>query len=83
MLRKIRQKKTNTICFHLYVESKEQNKPRNKSETDLDTESGLVVARPEGWVGELGERSEGTEKCRLTVTEQSRGCKAQHREYSQ
>ena len=37
MLSKINQRKTNTIWFHLYVESKEQNKHTNKTETYTDT----------------------------------------------
>ena len=39
---------------------------------------------PEGRrVGGLSENGEGTEKHRLVVTEQSRGCKVQRREHSQ
>ena len=34
MLSEIRQRKTNTMSFHLYAESKEQNKQTNKTETD-------------------------------------------------
>ena len=34
MLSEIRQRKTNTISFHLYLESKEQYKLTNKTETD-------------------------------------------------
>ena len=45
---------TNTIRFHLYVESEEHNKCAKKTETDSDTENTLQVANWEvrwgGWV---------------------------------
>lgn len=45
ILNEIRETKTNTICFQLFVEYKEQIKHTIKIETDLiDTESRLVVA---------------------------------------
>ena len=40
-----------------------------------------MVARGEG-VGGLGEKGEGIKKSKLVVTEQTQGCKVQHREYS-
>ena len=47
----------------------------------IDTENILTVARWEG-VGEMGVKGEGIKKHKLEVTEQSWGCKVQHREYS-
>ena len=44
-------------------------------------ESRLVAARGEGAWGTEG-KGEGIKRCRLVVTEQSWGCKVQHREYS-
>ena len=34
MLSEISQTKTNTVCFHLYVESKKQKSQYNETETD-------------------------------------------------
>ena len=47
MLSEISQRKTNAIWFHLYVESKKQNK---QTVTNLDTKNKLMVTRWE--VGE-------------------------------
>ena len=59
MLSEISQRKMNTVCFHLYVESKilkkmSPPKPRNRL---IDTENKLVVARREknGRKGAIGE----------------------------
>ena len=64
------------------MESKEQSKQANKTQTDSDTENRLMVARGEG-VGGLGEKGEGIKKSKLVVTEQTQGCKVQHKEYNQ
>ena len=59
MLSKINQTKTNidTVLFHLYVESKKQNKQAKQNINKLiGTENKLVVAREEGGGGmEIGE----------------------------
>ena len=52
MLTEIRQKKTNTIWFHLYVESKKENNEQTKTNGILSTEKKLVATR-----GELGQTS--------------------------
>ena len=52
-----------------------------KLKQTIDTENRLMVARGEG-VGGLGEKGEGIKKSKLVVTEQTQGCKVQHREYS-
>lgn len=39
---------TNTVWFHLHVESKKLNKRTNKTKTNSDTENRLVVTREEG-----------------------------------
>ena len=48
MLIEVRQRKTNTIWFHSYVESKEQNKWINKTETDAEIQR-TNWWLPEGW----------------------------------
>ena len=64
------------------MESKEQYKQTNKTETDSGTENRLMVARGDGG-GRWGEKDKRMEKYRLVVTEQSWGWKVHHREYSQ
>ena len=44
---KVRQRKTNTVWFHLYVESKKQMNKHNKIETVIETENQQVVTRGE------------------------------------
>ena len=62
--RSIRQRKTNTVQFHLYVASKKQNKWTNKTKI-IDKEKRMVVARGKGgWVGEMGE---GGQEVKLPV----------------
>ena len=59
------------MWFHLYVESNEQNKWKNKIETVIDTENKLTIVKGErGWGA-----GEGIKKYRLTVTKQSRDVK--------
>ena len=61
-------RKTNTMWFHLYVESKEQYKWTNKTEADLWTQS-TDWWLPEGReFGGLGEKGEGIEKYKWVVT---------------
>lgn len=43
MLGEISQRETNTIWFHLHVESKKQVNQYNKIETDSDTQNKLVA----------------------------------------
>ena len=49
MLSEIRQRKTNTVWYHLYVESKKQNKLVNKQKGErlTDIENKLVVTSVE------------------------------------
>ena len=54
-LSEISQAETNTVWFHLYVESKKQMNKHNKTETDLQIQ---VVARRDGGGGRK-EISEG------------------------
>ena len=64
----VRQRKINIIWFHLYVESKEQNKWTNKKEADLR------IQRTNWWlpggrgIGGMGETSKGIKKYRVVVT---------------
>ena len=59
---------TNTICFHLYVESIEQNKWTNKTETDTWTQR-IGWWLPEGRaVRQLGGKFERIKKYKLVVT---------------
>lgn len=51
------------MCFPLDVESKEQNKPRNKSETDSETQRADWWL-PDGRAG-LGDREEGVKGSKL------------------
>lgn len=44
MLGEVRQRKTDTIPFHLYVDSKKQNKQKSRNRF-INTENNLVVAR--------------------------------------
>ena len=60
------------------IESKKQNKQAELKPTDR-TFSRLPDQRG---IGDMGEKGEGIKKHRLVVTEQSQGCKVQHREYS-
>ena len=56
---KVSQRETNIIRFHLYVESKEQNKQTHKTRNKPgDTENKLKFAKGEG-VGGLGVKGEG------------------------
>ena len=50
------------------MESKEQSKQANKTQTDSDTENRLMVAREEGIEGQ-GEKGKGIKKHKLVVTE--------------
>ena len=52
----VRQRKTNTVWFHLYVESKKQNKQKTRNRI-IDTQNKLVVAGEEG-VGGIGKIDE-------------------------
>ena len=54
MLSELRERKTNTVCFHLYVESKKQNKQQIKQKQTHRTENKPVVSRGEG-LGGMGE----------------------------
>ena len=50
MLSEIRQRKTNTIGYHLYVESNEQNKITNKIETEVQIHgTDLKLQTGVGW----------------------------------
>ena len=57
MLSKISQRKTNTVWFHLYVETKKQNKQQNWNRL-TDTENKCMVAKGDGGreMSEIGER---------------------------
>ena len=59
------QRKTNTTWFHLYVESKEQDK-QNRNRL-IDTDNKLRVAWWQGGWG-LDEKSEGIEKYKSIIT---------------
>ena len=49
LLNEINQRKANIICFHLYMESKKQNKHISQNRNRLtDTENKLIFARGEG-----------------------------------
>ena len=56
ILSEVSQRKTNTLCYHLYVESKKNNTNKSiyKTETDLDIGKKLVVTE----VGREGRRDE-------------------------
>ena len=54
----VRQTKTNTAWFHLYIKSKKQMNKHNKTETVSDTENKQVVARGKG-CGEMREIDDG------------------------
>ena len=69
MLSKLRQGKTDTIQFHLHVESKEQNKWRDEAEADSQ------IQRRNWWLpdgsrfGGLPEKGKRIEKYKLAVPE--------------
>ena len=81
----VRQRKTNTVWYHLYVKSKKNNKWTNriKHETDSWHREALVVAREEGvggWVQQVRE----IKRHKLPVTkEMSHQDEMYCREYSQ
>ena len=77
MLSEISQRKTNTIRFHLYVESKEQSVQTKQKQTHRYREQRDGCHRG-GWFGGLGEKGEGIEKYRLVVTKYSWGCTVQY-----
>ena len=60
MLSEISQRKTNTVWYHLYVESKKYNKLVNitKRSRPTDIENKLVVTSGEGY-GRMGEIGKG------------------------
>ena len=49
MLSEISQSKTNTIWFHLYVESNEQTQLTSKIKTDSETESRMTARGVRRW----------------------------------
>ena len=84
VLSEISQRKTIPDDF-TYMQNKEWNKgtkqkwtQRYTEETDEEENDGCQM----GGGGGLSEKGEGIEEYKLVVTEQSQGCKVQHREYS-
>ena len=51
------QRKTNTIWFHLYVKSNEQNEQKQNRNRLIDTENRLTAVG--GVVGQISEKGEG------------------------
>ena len=78
MLSEISHRRTNTVCYHLYVESKKYNKLVNisKKEADSDTENKLVVSR-----GAVGRGNIGVKEWEVQTRLQ--GYIVQHGGYSQ
>lgn len=82
MLSEIRQRKTNTVLFHLYVESKKQNKHTYRNRV-INTENKPVLQRKAGrGMDEPGER-DWEEQTSNYEMNKSQGWKLQHRVYSQ
>ena len=73
---KLSQRKTNTVSFHLGVESKKL-KWTNRTNWPIDTEK-PIIARGLGGGG-MGEKAKGIRGYKLV--NKSWGCKVQHREY--
>ena len=64
-MKKVRQTKTNSILFHLYVECKEQNKQTKLKQTQIQVRR-LMLLEGRGVWG-LGEKGNGI-KYKLVVT---------------
>ena len=83
-LSEVCQRKTNTESFHLYVESKGQNRRTcNRRNRVTDAENKLMVLERKGAGRPRGRKGEGIKNNKRVVTKQTWGCKAQHREQSQ
>ena len=76
----VRQRKANTMRFHLHVESIEQNEQTKQKKTRRYKKQTGGSQRMEIWG--LGEKGEGTRQHRRPVINQAWGCAAQHRERS-
>ena len=78
MLSEISQRKTNTVCYQLYVEYKEKNRSRLIQRTNRWLSEWWVS----GDMGEIDKRGLTSTNFQLKVNK-SWQCNVQHREYSQ
>ena len=60
-----------------------QNKWTSRTETDSQKQRTFWCLPDGSGVERIGRKGEGIKKYKLVATEQSQGCKVQHREYSQ
>ena len=87
MLSEISEAKTNTMGFHLYMESKKKYIPHPQNKTNKPTTNSQIQRtkwRAVDWRrdGEMDKKGERTRCTNSQLRKQSQGCKTQHSEYS-